>query len=275
MEQRPGFTIMLHRDGALDSPQWRIAGWVVRAVAVAAALLLLAGLALLVFYGPVVAAAGRVPFLQRRIAQLEEENRRVTELAQRLEDAEARYDHLRGMLGANVALPEIPVTEVGVRPAGGDRLWVAPPLFARLPGAGDTAGGVAGSPTVPRRWPLTVPSFRTRGLAQGDPSTETHMGLDLAVPVGSDVRAAGGGLVKNTGTDSAYGLFVLLEHADGYETMYGHLSRVLVTRGAPVREGQVIGLSGNSGRSTAPHLHFEVRRGGRYVDPLTLVREGT
>jgi murein DD-endopeptidase MepM/ murein hydrolase activator NlpD len=69
-------------------------------------------------------------------------------------------------------------------------------------------------------------------------------------------------------------LFVLLTHGDGYETMYGHLSRVLVARGDRVRVGQVIALSGNSGRSTAPHLHFEVRRRGRSVDPLSLVREG-
>ena len=56
--------------------------------------------------------------------------------------------------------------------------------------------------------------------------------------------------------------------------MYGHLSRVIAVDGESVRAGQVIALSGNTGRSTAPHLHFEVRRGGRSVDPLTLVKEG-
>jgi murein DD-endopeptidase MepM/ murein hydrolase activator NlpD len=80
-------------------------------------------------------------------------------------------------------------------------------------------------------------------------------------------------MVRETGTDSAYGEYVLLAHPDGYETMYGHLSRVLVSRGASVRGGQVIALSGNTGRSTAPHLHFEVRRHGRSVDPLSVVRE--
>ena len=68
---------------------------------------------------------------------------------------------------------------------------------------------------------------------------------------------------------------MLLEHPQGYESMYGHLSRVIVAPGDSVRAGQVIGLSGNSGRSTAPHLHFEIRRGGQSIDPLTLVREGT
>jgi len=181
------------------------------------------------------------------------------------------YAHLRGMLGANVVPPARGAADTAPRATSDERLYVGPPFFARAP---DAAGGADSSgPTVPSRWPLTVRSYRTRGLASGD-SLERHAGLDLAVPVGSDVRASGGGLVGQTGSDSAYGLFVMLRHPDGYETMYGHLSRVLVQRGDRVREGQVIALTGNSGRSTAPHLHFEVRRGGRSVNPLSLVREG-
>jgi murein DD-endopeptidase MepM/ murein hydrolase activator NlpD len=123
-------------------------------------------------------------------------------------------------------------------------------------------------------WPLSVPSYRTRGVVTADSPQEAHPGIDLAVPVGSDVRAAGGGVVRQLGEDPSYGLFVMVQHPQGYQTMYGHLSRVLVTRNDPVSAGQVIALSGNTGRSTAPHLHFEIRRGGRSIDPLTLVREG-
>jgi murein DD-endopeptidase MepM/ murein hydrolase activator NlpD len=94
------------------------------------------------------------------------------------------------------------------------------------------------------------------------------------VPVGSDVRATGGGVVREIGQDSAYGLYVLIQHPQGYQSMYGHLSRILVARNDAVRAGQVIALSGNTGHSTAPHLHFEIRRGGQSLDPLTLVREG-
>src|SRR5207253_1929919 len=75
------------------------------------------------------------------------------------------------------------------------------------------------------------------------------------------------------GTDLAYGLFVLLRHSSGYETMYGHASRLLVREGDSVQAGQVIALSGNSGRSTAPHLHFEIRREGKSLDPLTVVKQ--
>jgi murein DD-endopeptidase MepM/ murein hydrolase activator NlpD len=262
-----GITILLHRDNALRSRQVRLPGWAQRLGLGAAAVLLLALAAVGVFYGPLVRTAARVPLLERELARLRAENARITELARRLDEAEARYAHLRGMLGGDVTLP----AAVRVAAESGGGLYVAPPLEARMPSA-DSGDGEG--PTVPGRWPLSVPSYRTRGLAQGDPRVESHAGLDLAVPVGSDVRASGGGVVRLVGSDSAYGRYVLVAHPDGYETMYGHLSRILVARGERVRAGQVIALSGNTGRSTAPHLHFEVRLNGRSVNPLTLVREG-
>src|SRR5207247_9827093 len=128
-------------------------------------------------------------------------------------------------------------------------------------------------PSVPAHWPLDVPGFVTRGQVRpGDPA-ESHPGIDIAVPVGTPVRAAGGGVVEAVGTDSAYGLFVLLRHSGGYETMYGHASRLLVQEGDAVPARQVIALSGSSGRSTAPHLHFEIRREGKSLDPLTVVKQ--
>jgi murein DD-endopeptidase MepM/ murein hydrolase activator NlpD len=66
---------------------------------------------------------------------------------------------------------------------------------------------------------------------------------------------------------------VLIDHPSQYQSMYGHLSRIIATPGDTVQPGDVIGLSGNTGRSTAPHLHFEVRHGGRSIDPLILVKE--
>ena len=101
-----------------------------------------------------------------------------------------------------------------------------------------------------------------------------HPGIDVAIRTGSIVRAAGGATVRQVGEDPEYGYFVLLDHAREYQTMYGHLSRILVTEGERVASGEVIGLSGNSGRSTAPHLHFEVRQNGVSVDPRTMVKEG-
>jgi murein DD-endopeptidase MepM/ murein hydrolase activator NlpD len=113
----------------------------------------------------------------------------------------------------------------------------------------------------------------TRGLTLADTADERHPGLDIAVPTGTLVRASGGGTVLQTGDHEEYGRFVLLEHPDNHQTMYGHLSRILAVQGASVRAGEVIGRSGNTGRSSAPHLHFEIRVNGRAVDPGTMVRE--
>ncbi len=267
-----GYTIVIHRDGALDSRQVRLARWVVRAAVVTLIVVAVAVTAAAIAWGPIVAAAARAPLLQHQVTVLQRENARVNQLARLLDEAEAKYAHLRSMLGVEVMPAPLTARDSAAPTDSG--LFVAPAMFARAPAAegGDTTASAAG-PTIPSRWPLAVHSFRTRGLATGD-SSEQHSGIDLAVPVGTDVRAAGGGLVTQTGVDSSYGLYVLLQHPEQYQTMYGHLSRVLVTRGEKVREGQVIALTGSSGRSTAPHLHFEVRRAGHSVDPLTLMREG-
>ncbi len=128
-------------------------------------------------------------------------------------------------------------------------------------------------PSVPSHWPLDVSGFVTRGQNEAADS-ESHEGIDIAVPVGSQIHAAGGGTVAQADSSADYGWFVLLRHPSGYESMYGHASRLLVHAGMDVQAGQVIALSGNTGRSTAPHLHFEIRWGGKSVDPLTLVKEG-
>jgi len=269
-----GFMIMIHRDGALESRQVRVAGWAARLALIAGSTFVIGLVLVAVLYGPTVRAAARTPLLDREVARLKDENARVALLARRLDEVEARYAQLRAMLAPNVGLPGTPAVGTPPRSGSDERLYVAPAIVARTPSGGDSAAAADG-PSLPTRWPLTVRSYRTRGLALGDPATERHTGLDLAVPVGSDVRASGGGRVKQTGIDSALGEYVLLQHPGGYETMYGHLSRVVVRQGEMVRAGQVIGLSGSTGRSTAPHLHFEIRRGGQSVDPLTMVREGT
>jgi murein DD-endopeptidase MepM/ murein hydrolase activator NlpD len=264
-----GYTLMIHKDGELSSRQMRLPGWVIRGGIAGSVIFVIAVILAAVFYGPTLTAAARAPFLERRVARLESENARVTELARRLDEVEARYAQLRSMLGGNIALPGTPNSQTPH--AADDGLYVAPAVVARSPAAADTEPA---GPSRPHLWPLAVASYRTRGLAIGDPKLESHEGLDLAVAVGSEVRASGGGQVRETGTDSAYGLYVRLDHGDGYESMYGHLSRVIVSQGDHVRAGQLIALTGNTGRSTAPHLHFEIRRAGSSIDPLTLVKEG-
>jgi murein DD-endopeptidase MepM/ murein hydrolase activator NlpD len=150
------------------------------------------------------------------------------------------------------------------------QLPVAPPIRARLASTVDLVAG----PTAPRHWPLDESGYITRGQVKASGRNEAHPGIDIAVAVGSLVRASGGATVREAGQDPEYGLFVLLDHPEEYQTMYGHLSRIIVTVGATVAPGEVIGLSGNSGRSTAPHLHFEIRQHRVSMNPMTMVKEG-
>jgi len=96
-----------------------------------------------------------------------------------------------------------------------------------------------------------------------------HDGLDIAAAWGSPVFAAADGVVTGTGWTGGYGQQVRLAHSDGIVTSYSHLSRIIAAAGTRVQRGQLIGLVGSSGFSTGAHLHFEVRRSGRPVDPAT------
>lgn len=255
------YTIMVQRDGALESRTLRIPVWLVRASAVAAAVVGLCLAGAIAFYGPIARAAARVPGLQRDVARLQAENSKIVALSAAVDSLEQRYAQVRKMIGADI-VPD-PLRHAATLP-------VAPAIRAYPRSAGPRFA--TGGP--PHYWPLDDTGFLTRGLVGDSAGDQAHPGIDIAVPTGSVVRAAGSGTVAQTGQDPEYGWFVLLQHSEGYQSMYGHLSRRLVAPGDSVAAGQVIGLSGNTGRSSAPHLHFEIRRQGTTLDPLTMVKEG-
>ncbi|MGI6702586.1 MAG: peptidoglycan DD-metalloendopeptidase family protein [Clostridia bacterium] len=94
-----------------------------------------------------------------------------------------------------------------------------------------------------------------------------HNGIDIGIPSGTPVKAADGGTVIFSGRQGTYGNLVIIDHGEGFSTYYGHNSQNLVSRGDKVHKGQTIALSGNTGRTTGPHLHFEVRKFGTPVNP--------
>lgn len=96
-----------------------------------------------------------------------------------------------------------------------------------------------------------------------------HEGTDFSLPTGTPVYATGDGVVEFTRTKfSGYGKYIRINHGFGYQTLYAHLSDFLVTKGQKIKRGQVIGYSGNTGGSTAPHLHYEVIKDGEKVNPV-------
>ncbi len=99
-----------------------------------------------------------------------------------------------------------------------------------------------------------------------------HNGVDIAGKMGSDVLAVAAGVVTFAGDNSGYGKMVEITHDNGYITRYGHNSDLYVTLGEIVKKGQVVSAMGSSGRSTGPHVHFEVYKHGRSVDPASYIR---
>ena len=101
-----------------------------------------------------------------------------------------------------------------------------------------------------------------------------HSGMDFRAPTGTRIHAAAPGTIVKAGRNGSYGWMVEIDHGNGFSTRYAHLSRVLVALGQPVEKGGIVGKSGSTGRSTGPHLHYEVRRNGDAIDPLRFLKAG-
>lgn len=99
-------------------------------------------------------------------------------------------------------------------------------------------------------------------------TAKMHYGMDFTAPTGTEIYATGDGEVKTAEADRGYGRHVVIDHGYGYESLYGHMSEIRVKPGEKVKRGQVIGLVGNSGTSTAPHVHYEVHKNGKPVNPV-------
>jgi murein DD-endopeptidase MepM/ murein hydrolase activator NlpD len=98
---------------------------------------------------------------------------------------------------------------------------------------------------------------------------KAHLGLDFASPSGTPIYATADGIIKFAGfSTNGYGNHVIINHGFGYETLYGHMVRVSAAQGQQVKRGQVIGYVGSTGKSTGPHLHYEVHKSGVQVDPI-------
>lgn len=131
--------------------------------------------------------------------------------------------------------------------------------------------GAISIPDRPSGMPVAARALTSRFGMRSHPilgGHRMHSGVDLAAPTGTPVSASGAGVVTYAGWSGGYGLLVTVDHGNGMQTRFAHLSRLKVSAGQKVARGQVLGLVGSTGRSTAPHLHYEMRQNGRAIDPL-------
>ena len=138
--------------------------------------------------------------------------------------------------------------------------------------------GLSGVGSVLAATPMFLPvngrisaKFGHRRSPFGGRAIELHRGLDIPSPVGTVVKAPADGTVLSVGQSGGYGLLLTIDHGFGLVTRYAHLSDTLVEAGAKVTRGQYIARTGNSGRSTGPHLHYETIMGGVAIDPLKML----
>ncbi len=124
--------------------------------------------------------------------------------------------------------------------------------------------------TVPRSTPSGIPMLGTlsRGFAPDESlGARRHFGIDIAAKEGTPVFATADGTVEFAGWDESFGNYLIIDHLGGFKTYYGHNRALLVAVGESVKRGELIALSGNTGHSTAPHLHYEIRLRGEPVNP--------
>ena len=130
--------------------------------------------------------------------------------------------------------------------------------------------------SIPSRAPLAASTTTSSYGMREHPvlgGMRSHKGIDLAAPTGTPVYATADGTVERADWFSSYGLYVAIEHGSDLETRYAHMSRLAVAAGQHVRKGEIIGYVGTTGRSTGPHLHYEVRVGGEAVNPIPYMAE--
>lgn len=122
---------------------------------------------------------------------------------------------------------------------------------------------------APDMWPVAHAELRlTSFFGEVRSGGREHRGLDIALPRGTPVFATASGITAFSGVQGGYGKLVIIDHRNGYETVYAHLDEIWTCRGDRVERGATIGLSGNTGNSTGPHLHYEIRRNGIATDPV-------
>lgn len=181
--------------------------------------------------------------------QIDEANARLVKVEQiniEIENMRAMQEKLLGMLGVN------PDSVAWVEDIEANGVIMAPP---------------------PDIWPVDGMVTREFIIADRPNGILPHLGIDFTAPIGTPIVAAGKGVVQKAGFDEYLGNFVEIRHGFGYVTIYGHCRELTTRAGDRVNKGQMIGTLGGTGKSTAPHLHFEVWIDDQAVDPRTVIQD--
>jgi len=245
-------TILLIPEGTEARTGWRVRSWVLRGAVIAFAVLLAGIVVFFAAYGKILSRAAVTDRVIQENSDLKRYYYKVQLLEQNLRQARDIVTRMTKLAGVDFEFPELPGDSAIFAAINGDE-----PVVITRPSAADWSIPVG----------LPIQGFVTQEFNVSD-SDHFHPGVDIACAVGTPVLATGSGVVETVAVDSVYGLMIIVRHNDSTTTVYGHNDRVLANQGDPVLVGSRIALSGSSGRSTAPHLHYELRIHGKPINPM-------
>jgi len=248
------YNLMVVPDGVEHPIGIRMRAWMFKILVTLFAFFIVGVILFFIFYGKIVARAAMATKLEEENQLLKRYKYKVTLLEERMREAREYVGRISELAGVDFNLPDMPPDSI---------------IFAdrQKPAAAVIAHAVAADGSLPRGLPLH--GYMTRGFM--DDSAHYHPGIDIAIGIGTPVLATASGVVAHTGQDSVYGLIVEISHRNGISTVYAHNSELLVQKGDSIMAGKRIALSGNTGKSTAPHLHYEIRENDKPVNPLKYI----
>ena len=245
-------TIMIIPDGTENRRGFRVRKWVLQAAAAGLVVLVLGIIIFFSAYSKIMVRAAMTDKLKEENEQLLRYQYKVKILEENINQMRDVVTRLTKLAGIDYKFPEIPEDSV---------------LFAQLEQPGSQS--IITRPGTDLSIPVGLPvkGFITQDFEVRH-QEKYHPGVDIACAVGTPVLATASGLVVFAETDSTYGNMIILRHNDSVTTVFGHNDTLLVASGEQVTAGSRIALSGNTGISTAPHLHYEVRVNDEPINPL-------
>ena len=252
MSENKYYTLMLIPDGTQNRKGFKIRQWLFKFLIGFFALLLVGILLFFIFYGTVLSRAVKADALEKENNRLKNYQYKVQLLEENLNQARDIVSRLTELAGIDITFPELPPDST---------------LFASIANRqnGTAARSASNDFSIPSGLPIT--GFISQDFEIQD-GKHFHPGVDIACAEGLPVLATASGNVVYADYDSTYGYMVVVQHDDSITSVYGHNKELLVERGEDILAGSRVALSGNTGKSTAPHVHYEVRIHNKPINPL-------
>jgi murein DD-endopeptidase MepM/ murein hydrolase activator NlpD len=242
---------------------------------------------LVVKAGEIAAKLQVVYLLSSENKQLREENRAVKSISEKMEGIEQMSRYLQRLAVAAGTDHQKGLLAFSKTAGGGEGVYAKDNMDELLDNMRMSSGGEArvvtkraepseiSAAALPNIQPVVDGWITRRFSMVGSDTSTAHTGMDFAATLGALIRSTAPGVVEDVSNDTYFGQTLTIKHGFGFSTKYGHCSQILVAKGDHVERGQTIALVGNTGRSSAPHLHYEVLKDGKNIDPIKYVFSGS